>query len=279
LQDANFDEAENQLQDELDRLLAQGDGADKALLCSVQLLLGHVKLQLAKFTEAAALFATTRAARVEMYSDHSIQAAEAVEVRACDALFSSANRAYHLWGADMRLPPEHPRSFDTLIVVRAPSLLPRSLSLSPQALALCAKKQAHYSEAEGHFQASLDVANMVMQVRVPSPISALSRLSYLSPWTSPTWSCRCVRYRRTRQQQNRGLASRPVPCRTRTRRKRIPVLRTNASSADRPLSPLYLPLSRAGHLQAGGVGHTHRGPHAIVRAPAAGAGRNVHRAR
>jgi len=164
LQDANFDEAENQLQDELDRLLAQGDGADKALLCSVQLLLGHVKLQLAKFTEAAALFATTRAARVEMYSDHSIQAAEAVEVRACDALFSLATHAYHLWGADMRLPPEHPRSFDTLIVVRAPSLLPRSLSLPRRWR--CARRSR----------------------RTTGRRRGTSR----PPWTSPTWSCRCV---------------------------------------------------------------------------------------
>ena len=76
---ANFDEAENQLQLELDRLLAMGDDVDRGLLCSVQLLLGHVKLQLAKFAEADALFQASRTTRVELYTVDSIQAAEATE--------------------------------------------------------------------------------------------------------------------------------------------------------------------------------------------------------
>jgi hypothetical protein len=49
------------------------------LLCSVQLLLGHVKLQLAKFAEADALFQASRTTRVELYTVDSIQAAEATE--------------------------------------------------------------------------------------------------------------------------------------------------------------------------------------------------------
>jgi hypothetical protein len=80
--DANFDEAENQLQEELDRLLAQGSAADKALLCSVQLLLGHVKLQLAKFSEAHTLFTASQEVRLKLYSADSIQAAEASEALA-----------------------------------------------------------------------------------------------------------------------------------------------------------------------------------------------------
>ena len=79
IENANFDEAENQLQAELDRLLELGDDVDKALLCSVQLLLGHVKLQLAKFAEAEALFKSSQAIRWELYTPQSIQSAEATE--------------------------------------------------------------------------------------------------------------------------------------------------------------------------------------------------------
>ena len=66
----------------LDRLLDLGDNADKALLCSVQLLLGHVKLQLAKFSEADDLFKSSLDIRVKLFTADSIQSAEAVEALA-----------------------------------------------------------------------------------------------------------------------------------------------------------------------------------------------------
>ena len=60
-------------------MLELGDDVDKALLCSVQLLLGHVKLQLAKFAEAETLFKSSQAIRWELYTPDSIQSAEATE--------------------------------------------------------------------------------------------------------------------------------------------------------------------------------------------------------
>ena len=104
IENANFDEAENQLQAELDRLLELGDDADKALLCSVQLLLGHVKLQLAKFAEAETLFKSSQTIRWELYTPQSIQSAEATEgLASCAKKQAQYEQAVVLFGQALEI--------------------------------------------------------------------------------------------------------------------------------------------------------------------------------
>jgi hypothetical protein len=80
--DWSYLEAEGGMSDLLKRLmgLLPAD-LDEYLLSSVQLLLGHIKLNLAKFNDAKDLFISCEVIRVRFYTLESVPVAEAKEVR------------------------------------------------------------------------------------------------------------------------------------------------------------------------------------------------------